>query len=96
VCRLNGFWALVVSDPIIGCAFTAFEGSVTESGRHTAVGRYNLDALCLAWHIQAVVWEVEGTDEFAEWFATLSDEEQVSVGRVVDLLVEHGPSLPFP
>jgi hypothetical protein len=43
-----------------------------------------------------VVWEVEGTDQFAEWFAGLSDEEQVSVGRVVDLLVEHGPSLPFP
>jgi hypothetical protein len=24
------------------------------------------------------------------------DEEQVSVGRVIELLVEHGPSLPFP
>ena len=24
-----------------------------------------------------------------------NDEEQVSVGRVVELLVEHGPSLPF-
>jgi hypothetical protein len=27
---------------------------------------------------------------------TLSDVEQVSVGRVFELLVEHGPSLPFP
>jgi hypothetical protein len=27
---------------------------------------------------------------------TSTDEEQVSVGRVVELLVEHGPSLPFP
>lgn len=43
-----------------------------------------------------VVWEVEGTDNFAGWFAKLTDEEQVSVGRIVDLLVEHGPSLPFP
>jgi hypothetical protein len=43
-----------------------------------------------------VAWEVEGTDEFAEWFLSLSDEEQVDVGRVVELLVEHGPSLPFP
>ena len=43
-----------------------------------------------------MAWEVEGTDEFARWFAGLSDEEQVSVGRVVDLLVEHGPSLPHP
>ena len=43
-----------------------------------------------------MAWEVEGTDEFAGWFEDLSDEEQVSVGRVVELLVEHGPSLPFP
>jgi len=43
-----------------------------------------------------VAWEVEGTDEFALWFADLSDDEQVSVGRIVELLVEHGPSLPFP
>ncbi|MFQ5790890.1 MAG: type II toxin-antitoxin system RelE/ParE family toxin [Acidobacteriota bacterium] len=41
-------------------------------------------------------WEVEGTDEFAEWFESMSDEEQVSVGQVVDLLEEYGPSLPFP
>lgn len=43
-----------------------------------------------------MAWEVEGTDEFAGWFEGLKDEEQSSVGRVVDLLVEHGPSLPFP
>lgn len=41
-------------------------------------------------------WDVEGTDDFAEWFAGLSDAEQVSVGRVVELLVGHGPALPFP
>lgn len=55
-----------------------------------------LDALCCLWHNVAVAWDVEGTDEFAGWFESLSDEEQVSVGRVVELLVEHGPSLPFP
>jgi hypothetical protein len=43
-----------------------------------------------------VAWDVEGTDEFASWFGDLNDEEQVSVGRVVELLVGHGPSLPFP
>ena len=43
-----------------------------------------------------MAWEVEGTDEFAGWFGDLNDEEQISVGRVVELLVEHGPSLPFP
>jgi hypothetical protein len=43
-----------------------------------------------------VAWEVEGTDEFAGWFEALTDDEQVSVGRVVELLAEYGPSLPFP
>ena len=43
-----------------------------------------------------MVWHVEGTDEFAEWFLDLDEDEQVDVGRVVELLVEHGPALPFP
>jgi hypothetical protein len=43
-----------------------------------------------------VSWDVEGTDEFVGWFEALNDNEQVSVGRVVELLAEHGPSLPFP
>ena len=48
------------------------------------------------WHIGRVPWDVEATDEFAGWFEALTENEQVSVGRVVELLVEHGPSLPFP
>ena len=43
-----------------------------------------------------MAWDVEGVDEFAEWFHSLSTEEQQSVARVVELLVEHGPVLPFP
>lgn len=43
-----------------------------------------------------MAWQVEGVDEFASWFLDLSDDEQVAVGRVVELLVEHGPALPFP
>jgi hypothetical protein len=43
-----------------------------------------------------VSWDVECTDKFGGWFEALTDDEQVSVGRVVELLVEHGPSLPFP
>jgi hypothetical protein len=42
-----------------------------------------------------VAWSVEGTDEFAAWFTDLTRDEQVDVGRVVDLLVEYGPALPF-
>lgn len=43
-----------------------------------------------------MVWDVEGTDEFAEWFGGLSDEEQIAVGRIIELLVEYWPALPFP
>lgn len=43
-----------------------------------------------------MAWEVEGTDQFADWYAALSDDEQVAVGRVVELLVEYGPAMPFP
>jgi len=43
-----------------------------------------------------VAWDVEGTDDFAGWFTDLTEKEQVSVGRIVELLVDHGPSLPFP
>ena len=43
-----------------------------------------------------MAWEVEGTDEFSGWFGDLTDNEQVSVGRVVELLLEQGPSMPFP
>ena len=66
--------------------------AATEEG----TSQKTVDDLFLLWHIVAVVWEVEGTDEFAEWFAGLSDEEHTDVGRVVEVLVEHGPFLPFP
>ena len=42
------------------------------------------------------MWEVEYTDEFSVWWDALDAEEQVSVGRVVDMLVSEGPNLPFP
>ena len=41
-------------------------------------------------------WDVEYTDEFAEWWSELPRRARVSVAAAVDLLIEHGPSLPFP
>jgi len=41
-------------------------------------------------------WEVEYTDEFGEWWETLTDEEQESLAASVTLLEEHGPKLSFP
>lgn len=42
------------------------------------------------------MWEVEYTDEFEEWWNSLSEDEQVEVAKVVTLLEEYGPHLPFP
>ena len=43
-----------------------------------------------------MAWEVEHTDEFGEWWSDLSEEQQDAVVARVELLMEHGPNLPFP
>ena len=42
------------------------------------------------------MWEVEYTDEFYEWWETLSEDEQKRVAYSVNLLMQFGPSLKFP
>lgn len=41
-------------------------------------------------------WEVEYTDQFEEWWETLTEGEQEDVAAVVGLLEIKGPFLPFP
>ena len=43
-----------------------------------------------------MAWEVEFTDEFEEWWHTLSESEQGKVDARVGLLMERGPNLGFP
>ncbi len=43
-----------------------------------------------------MAWEVEVTDEFKAWWSELTDAERISIARVVLLLEERGPHLPFP
>lgn len=43
-----------------------------------------------------MVWEVEFTDEFEDWWGSLSVVEQESVDAAVRLLEKMGPSLSFP
>ena len=43
-----------------------------------------------------MAWDVEFTDEFGAWWDNLSPEEQESVDFGVGLLIERGPTLPFP
>jgi len=41
-------------------------------------------------------WGVEFTDEFGDWWASLTEDEQVAIAGRVRLLQEHGPSLRRP
>jgi hypothetical protein len=41
-------------------------------------------------------WNVEHTDEFAEWYGDLSETQQDDITANGLLLMEHGPQLPFP
>lgn len=43
-----------------------------------------------------MAWDVEFTDEFEEWWHTLSASEQGKVDARVKLLMERGPNLGFP
>ena len=41
-------------------------------------------------------WDIEYTDEFGEWWACLSADEQESLAASVRLLEDRGPALGFP
>ena len=41
-------------------------------------------------------WDVEYTDEFEEWWQSLSESEQEDISASVQLLEERGPNLGFP
>jgi hypothetical protein len=41
-------------------------------------------------------WEVEVTNEFAEWFESLGENDMDSIDFSVDLLIEKGPNLGYP
>jgi len=42
------------------------------------------------------MWDVEVSDEFAQWYDTLDESESVSVDSAVDKLMEYGPLLTRP
>lgn len=43
-----------------------------------------------------MTWEVNGTDEFAEWFGELPEAQQDHLIAAVELLAGHGPELDRP
>jgi hypothetical protein len=42
------------------------------------------------------VWEIEGTDQFADWYETLTADQQEALDDRVNLLAERGPDLGRP
>ncbi|HVH82313.1 MAG TPA: type II toxin-antitoxin system RelE/ParE family toxin [Stellaceae bacterium] len=47
-------------------------------------------------YTRMMVWDVEYTDEFGEWWSALTESQQDRVAATVRLLAARGPSLPFP
>ena len=43
-----------------------------------------------------MVWEVEVTDQFTQWWSTLSNDQREAVTDRVDILTEQGPDLGRP
>jgi hypothetical protein len=43
-----------------------------------------------------MAWEVEGTSEFEEWYASLDARDQEALNESIDLLIESGPALGRP
>lgn len=58
--------------------------------------KHGLHAIWTLCYILGLAWEVEFTDEFEEWWHSLSESEQGKVDARVGLLIEHGPNLGFP
>lgn len=42
------------------------------------------------------MWEVEYTDEFEDWWDTLTEDEHIDISSCVGLLEERGPNLKHP
>jgi hypothetical protein len=79
--------------PILYAAFKWHFGERTDLARARNNGTNSIWSLC---YIQSVEWEVEFTDEFEQWWHTLSESEQGKVDARVSLLMDRGPNLGFP
>lgn len=55
-----------------------------------------LDEIFRQRHTSSMHWDVEYTDDFGIWWASLSEDEQESLDATVRLLEARGPNLGFP
>lgn len=42
------------------------------------------------------MWDVEYTDEFREWWDTLTGRQQSAISYIVDMLIQYGAHLSYP
>jgi hypothetical protein len=57
---------------------------------------YSMEVIFHGGYISPVECEVEYTDEFGDWWQSLSEREQEDIAASVKLLEQYGPNLPFP
>ena len=72
-------------------------GNVTQATSHS-LSRPNpadLRATCRIWQNRHLAWEVEFTDEFQEWWESLSEDDEDDVTVSVRDLVEFSSALGF-
>ena len=58
--------------------------------------QHSFDGMLYEGYICTMSWDVEYTNEFGDWWGTLSEAEQESLAASVRLLEERGPNLGFP
>jgi hypothetical protein len=69
---------------------------ICADGPHPRKPCYQLDIIFHEGYIPSVAWEVEFTNEFGGLWNSLTIEEQEEINAKVELLEEHGPTLPRP
>ena len=57
------------------------------------IAYYSLDGIFHKGYIYTMTWDVEYTDEFGDWWQSLTEAEQESLAASVQLLELRGPAL---
>jgi hypothetical protein len=60
------------------------------------IPKHALDGIFHGGYICGMTWDIEYTDEFGDWWTSLTEDEQVSLAASVQLLEARGPALGHP
>ena len=69
----------------------------TDQTRLCSDQRAGYDGIIPLWEYNGPMpWQVEYTDQFKEWWYSLNEAQQEDLAATVELLMERGPTLPYP